>query len=142
MMVAMSGFITNLIVDTIVIWYVGRTAPPGEVLANNKKPNLIARLGLFFMQMWYNKLRYIASKVGESAVIRFSRTCKLHLLFTTDRPAISELRTLTHTHKNLLMLRSVTAKGYNIATYDSHLISGSFFVAFFWVQPNYNSNSR
>ena len=94
------------------------------------------------MQMWYNKLRYIASKVGESAVIRFSRTCKLHLLFTTDRPAISELRTLTHTHKNLLMLRSVTAKGYNIATYDSHLISGSFFVAFFWVQPNYNSNSR
>ncbi len=32
--------------------------------------------------------------------------------------AISEMRTLTHTHKNLLMLRSVTAKGYHIATYD------------------------
>ena len=93
----------------------------------SKKPNLIARLGLFFMQMWYNKLRYIASKVGESAVIRFSRTCKLNLLFTTDRPAISELRTHTHTHKNSLMLRSVTAKGYNIATYDCRLISGGFF---------------
>lgn len=23
------------------------------------KPNLVVRLGLFFMQMWYNRLRYI-----------------------------------------------------------------------------------
>ena len=74
---------------------------------------------------------------------RFSKTdMRIASFVYNPAAAISELRTLTHTHKNLLMLRSVTAKGYNIATYDSHLISGSFFVAFFWVQPNYNSNSR
>ena len=39
-MAVMSGSITNLIVGMIVIWYVGRMAPPGEVFISIIKSNL------------------------------------------------------------------------------------------------------
>ena len=45
-----SGFITNLIAGMIVIWYAARMGRPGEVLADNKKPLTLNRVGgLFFM---------------------------------------------------------------------------------------------
>ena len=50
------------------------------------------------MQMWYNDSMISSSKRREKGY-RFDSlkpTCGLHLLFTTDSPAISELRTFTH----------------------------------------------
>ena len=47
----MSGSITNLIAGTIVIWYVGRTAPPGEIFTSIiKMPSLLIGWGHFFVQ--------------------------------------------------------------------------------------------
>ena len=69
------------------------------------------------MQMWYNDSMISSSKRREKGY-RFDSHEHAASFVYNPAAAISELRTLTHTHKNLLMLRSVTAKGYNIATYD------------------------
>ena len=71
------------------------------------------------MPMWYNDSMISSSKRRAKRLsFRFSKTDMRIASFVYNQAAtISEVRTLTHTHKNLLMLRSVTAKGYNIATY-------------------------